>query len=99
MEPRIRAIWDFSSPTGPPRTIRDRSLTVPAHPTPNTFASACLGACLTDLDQNGVTNGPDLGLLFVAWGSCPDCQPDLNGDGVVDGQDLGILFLGWGPCD
>ena len=65
----------------------------------NIFASACLGACPTDLDQNGVTNGQDLGLLFVAWGSCPDCQPDLNGDGVVNGQDLGILFVGWGPCD
>ena len=66
----------------------------------NTISDECESpACPTDLDRNGVTDGQDLGLLFVAWGSCPDCQPDLNGDGVVNGQDLGILFVGWGPCD
>ena len=54
--------------------------------------------CPTDLDGDTLTNGVDLGLLFIAWGSCESCAEDFNDDGEVDGQDLGILFSGWGSC-
>jgi len=57
-------------------------------------------ACPTDLDQNGITDGGDLGAFFVHWGDClvEDCPADFNDDEVVDGVDLGILFSAWGPC-
>lgn len=47
-----------------------------------------------DLNDDGIVNGADLGLLLSAWGVCaePICPADLNGDGVVDGADLGILL-------
>ena len=55
--------------------------------------------CPTDLDQNGITDGGDLGAFFIFWGDCPvdGCPADFNGDQVVDGIDLGILFSAWGP--
>ena len=58
------------------------------------------GLCPTDLDQNGTTDGGDLGAFFVYWGDCQvkDCPADFNDDGMVDGIDLGILFSAWGPC-
>lgn len=67
----------------------------------NTIANECKPpACPTDIDQNGVTDGRDLGLFFATWGPCSeDCPADLSGDGVVNGQDLGLLSMGWGPCD
>ncbi|MFM8639801.1 MAG: hypothetical protein ACKOEL_04095, partial [Planctomycetota bacterium] len=57
-------------------------------------------ACPADLNQDGVVNGADLGLLLGAWGACPGtpCPPDLNADGVVNGADLGLLLGAWGPC-
>ena len=57
--------------------------------------------CPTDLDQNGRTDGDDLGACFVSWGECwlDDCPADFNGDQVVDGLDLGILFSAWGRCE
>jgi hypothetical protein len=54
--------------------------------------------CPTDLDQNGITDGSDLGAFFAYWGDCDDCPADFNGDEVVNGIDLGILFSAWGPC-
>ncbi|MDB4775951.1 right-handed parallel beta-helix repeat-containing protein, partial [bacterium] len=56
--------------------------------------------CPTDLDQNGITDGGDLGAFFIFWGECQvdDCPADFNDDEVVDGIDLGILFSAWGPC-
>ena len=56
--------------------------------------------CPTDLDQNGITDGGDLGAFFIFWGECQveDCLADFNDDEVVDGIDLGILFSAWGPC-
>jgi len=57
-------------------------------------------ACPADLNQDGVVNGADLGLLLGAWGACPGtpCPADLNADGVVNGADLGLLLGAWGPC-
>ena len=62
------------------------------------------GLCTADIDRSGVVDGADLGLLFVAWGSCPEGEPgcpgDLDEDGLVNGSDLGLLCLAWGQiCD
>ena len=68
------------------------------------------GDCDADLNGDGLVDGDDLGVLFVAWGACPDCpdpsEPkcaeddpcpaDFNQDGVVNGDDLGDLILSWG---
>jgi hypothetical protein len=55
-------------------------------------------ACPSDLNQDGVINGADLGLLLGSWGACPGCAADLNADGIVNGADLGLLLGSWGPC-
>ncbi len=47
-----------------------------------------------DIDDTGVVNGADLGLLLAAWGS-DNAPADLNDDGVVDGSDLGLLLAAW----
>ena len=60
------------------------------------------GSCLGDLNDDGVVNGADLGLMLGAWGACsggtPGCLGDLNIDGVVNGADLGLLLGAWGAC-
>ena len=48
-----------------------------------------------DLDNSGVVDGTDLGILLGSWGPCAGCPADLNGDGVVDGTDLGLLLGSW----
>jgi hypothetical protein len=55
-------------------------------------------ACPADLNQDGVVNGADLGLMLGSWGPCPGCSADLNQDGIVNGADLGLLLGSWGPC-
>ena len=55
-------------------------------------------ACPADLNQDGVVNGADLGLMLGSWGPCPGCPADLNQDGIVNGADLGLLLGSWGPC-
>ena len=64
----------------------------------NVISDSCGPDCATDRDGDGMTGGADLGLVFVAWGSCPGCGADFNGDGLVNGKDLGVLFAAWGPC-
>jgi hypothetical protein len=55
--------------------------------------------CIADLNDDGVVQGADLGLMLAAWGSVPaGVAADLNRDGAVDGNDLGLLLAGWGPC-
>lgn len=49
-----------------------------------------------DLNNDGVVDGSDIGLLLGAWGACPMCFADLTGDGVVDGGDLGAMLGAWG---
>ena len=51
--------------------------------------------CPEDLNNDGVVNGADLGLLLGSWGTGGE---DINGDGVVNGADLGLLLGAWGPC-
>ena len=55
---------------------------------------------LGDLNDDGVVNGADLGLMLGAWGACGKgpCSADLNDDGQVNGADLGLLLGGWGFC-
>jgi fibronectin-binding autotransporter adhesin len=50
-----------------------------------------------DLNNDGVVNGADLGLLLGGWGECGSacCAGDLNGDSVVNGADLGVLLGNW----
>lgn len=47
-----------------------------------------------DLNNDGVVDGADLGLLLGVWGMI-DSDADLNGDGTVDGADLGLLLSAW----
>ena len=56
--------------------------------------------CVGDLNDDGVVNGADLGLMLGAWGACGKgpCSADLNDDGQVNGADLGLLLGGWGFC-
>ena len=65
-------------------------------------ATACVPSnCKGDLNDDGVVNGADQGLLFAAWGphSPTYIHPaDFNQDMVVNGEDLGILMAAWGDC-
>ncbi|MFG0276279.1 MAG: hypothetical protein ACF8QF_14615 [Phycisphaerales bacterium] len=51
--------------------------------------------CPSDLNEDGVTDGSDLGLMLGAWGTP---AADMNGDGTTDGADLGVLLGAWGGC-
>ncbi|MCA9284420.1 MAG: hypothetical protein KDA22_04345 [Phycisphaerales bacterium] len=53
--------------------------------------------CIADLDDNGIVDGADLGLLLAAWNTAGPLE-DLDGNGTVDGADLGVLLGAWGPC-
>ncbi|MFO0961305.1 MAG: GC-type dockerin domain-anchored protein [Phycisphaerales bacterium] len=55
-------------------------------------------ACAADLDEDGVVDGADLGILLAKWGNSDPYPADLDGNGVVDGADLGLLLAAWGPC-
>ncbi|HMN96293.1 MAG TPA: hypothetical protein PKC90_07415 [Phycisphaerales bacterium] len=48
---------------------------------------------VADLNDDGVVDGADLGILLGNWGG--GGVGDLNGDGIVDGADLGILLSSW----
>jgi hypothetical protein len=56
------------------------------------------GACEQDLNDDGVVDGADLGVLLGQWGPAPGGSSDFNGDGMVDGADLGVLLGAWGTC-
>ena len=49
----------------------------------------------TDLNNDGVTNGLDVGLLKLAFGTS-DPNADFNGDGIVNGLDVGIMKIHFG---
>ena len=74
------------------RALKPYGVVGPATPPPP--------ACPADLNQDGVVNGADLGIMLGAWGPCPSspCPADLNNDGSVDGADLGTLLGAWGVC-
>ncbi len=70
----------------------------------NNIPDECeIGTCLADLNADGIVDGEDLGLFFVAWGDCPKnpdpdawCIGDFDGNGSVGGVDLGIFCTSWG---
>ena len=47
-----------------------------------------------DLNNDGVVNGADLGILLGGWSQTG--ATDLNGDGTTNGADLGLLLANWG---
>ncbi len=49
---------------------------------------------VADLNNDGVVNGADLGLLLANWGTGGPVG-DLNFDCTVNGADLGILLANW----
>ena len=49
-----------------------------------------------DLNNDGVVDGTDLGVLLGDWGPGESCA-NLDGVPGVDGVDLGILLGAWGP--
>lgn len=58
------------------------------------------GGCPGDIDGDGQTGQPDLGILLAAFNTClgdPGFVPaaDLNGDNCVGQPDLGILLADW----
>lgn len=55
------------------------------------------GSIPQDLNEDGVVDGADLGMLLGSWGPCWGCAADFNGDGWVSGNDLGSLLGAWGP--
>lgn len=59
------------------------------------FATAAVNFDPTDFNQDGSTNGDDLGELLNAW-STSNPQYDLNDDGSTDGNDLGDLLSRFG---
>ncbi|MDZ4752875.1 MAG: hypothetical protein SGJ11_00075 [Phycisphaerae bacterium] len=52
--------------------------------------------CATDLNNDGVTDAPDLAILLGAWGGTG--LADFDENGVIDATDLAVLLGAWGPC-
>ena len=53
--------------------------------------------CHGDLNDNGVVDADDIGLLLAYWGPNPHAG-DFNDDGMANAADLGILLSQWGEC-
>jgi hypothetical protein len=51
--------------------------------------------CISDLTQDLITDGADLGLFLLAWDT-DSAAADFDHSGTVDGGDLGALLLQWG---
>ncbi|MBL9148312.1 MAG: hypothetical protein JNM94_06415 [Phycisphaerae bacterium] len=61
-----------------------------------TIELAAPETCTGDLNDDGLVDGADLGILLGQWGSRGSA--DFDGSGSVDGADLGTLLGAWGPC-
>jgi hypothetical protein len=57
-------------------------------------------ACPGDLNEDGVVDAADLGVLLGSWGVFGQVGTggDVDRDGDTDGADLAALLGGWGPC-
>ena len=55
----------------------------------------CVSGLVGDLNNDGVVDTADLGILIGAFGTA-DPIADINGDGIVDTADLGILIAAFG---
>lgn len=53
--------------------------------------------CPPDLNNDGLVDGADLGILLSLWGTA-DPNADFDANGIVDGGDLGELLAAWGLC-
>ena len=58
------------------------------------------GSCIGDINEDGIVDAADLGIMLKLWGSDAQGTPraDITGDGVVSGADLGYLLYYWGLC-
>ncbi len=56
--------------------------------------------CNSDVDSSGETDGVDLAVVLVTWGTTDPQYPgaDINQDGIVGGEDLAAVLSGWGAC-
>ena len=54
-------------------------------------------SCPADLNDDGMVDGADAGLLLALWGE-PGAG-DLNGDGTTNGADIGLMLAAWGLCE
>ncbi len=48
-----------------------------------------------DVNEDGIVNSADLGLVIGAWGQCEGCREDISGDGFVNAIDIGLLIASW----
>jgi hypothetical protein len=67
----------------------------------NSFAifgksSGKVETCPTDVNDDGVTDASDLGIVLGSWGTAG--AGDIDGSGNTDATDLGLVLGGWGPC-
>jgi hypothetical protein len=51
--------------------------------------------CVADLNNSGIVDSTDLGMLLGSWGNG---FYDLNADGLTNAADLSILLGAWGAC-
>jgi hypothetical protein len=70
--------------------VDDNCLFVPNPDQRDTDGDGFGNICDTDLNDDGVTNFLDLGLLRTVFFT-PDANADFNGDGVVNFLDLGLF--------
>jgi hypothetical protein len=61
----------------------------------NGIPDACDGSS-PDLNNDGIVNGGDIGIIMGAWGTDGSIGGDIDGDGRVDGADLAHVLAGWG---
>jgi hypothetical protein len=63
--------------------------------TSNLPATIVAPPCPYDLNDDGVIDGGDLGLILALWGTA---DGDFNMDGITNGGDLGLMLSAWGDC-
>ena len=59
--------------------------------------TACISPCPTDLNNDGIVNGADLGVLLGNWAGSG--VGDFDNNGLVNGADLAVLLGTWGNCN
>ena len=74
------------------------NLTACATPIPSASPSPSPRQNPWDVDQNGVVNIVDIGLVIDNYAKSPSLDPrtDVNGDGVIDIVDIGIVIDHYG---
>ena len=49
-----------------------------------------------DINDDGIVDGLDLGMILSAWGACDSCAADIDWNATVDAQDLAAVLANWG---